>query len=764
MTQTAVPTPPPVVTATPDALVHLRTAGVGLLIDLRAGNLPAVLHWGGDLGPLHPDDAAALALGGVEVIASNAADVPLRVALLPEPHTAWIGRPGLSGSRAGADWAPRFVTTDARLVPLDGDELPVGGDYTEHLGAARLVVDAADAAAELRLRLELELTGAGLVRARASVINEGEPYQLDDLTLCFPVPARAREVLDFAGRWGRERVPQRRLLTVGTHERENRRGRTGPDGATILSVGTPGFGFSDGEIWGLHVGFSGNHRHFVERQSTGRHVLGGGELLLPGEVQLGWGERYETPWIYAVHSVGLDQQAHRFHRFLRDRPEHPRSPRPVTLNTWEAVFFDHSPQRLIELADRASALGIERFVLDDGWFRGRRSDAAGLGDWYVDETVWPDGLWPLVRHVRGLGMEFGLWVEPEMINVDSDAARDHPEWIMHTDRGLPVAARNQHVIDLANPDVYAYLLDRLSAVIGEYDITYVKWDQNRDLVDAGTGPRRLPGVRAQTLATYRLMAELRQRFPALEIEDCASGGARVDLGILRHTDRVWVSDCNDPLERQSMNRWTGQLVPPEMLGMHVASPRSKATRRLHDLSFRAATAIFGHFGVEWDLTSAPESELAELAGWIGLYKHWRELLHSGDVVRMDNPDPSFWVSGVVAADRSRAVFALTFLSRSDVAPLGTFTLRGLDPDRRYRVRPLAVGDPFQGYAAPAWFAGLPAGPAPEAERVLPLPVRLPDWAEAPGVVLPGRVLATAGLQMPTSYPEQAVLLRVEAVD
>ncbi len=748
----------------PDALVHFRADGVSLLVDLHGG-LPSVVHWGADLGPLTAADAAAVALGASEVITSNSVDLPLRVAILPEPHAGWVGRPGLSGSRAGGSWAPRFTTTAAWLTPNPDEKSGTERGFVERTGAARLVADAVDQLSELALRLEIELTDAGLTRVRATVGNLGDVYQLDDLTICLPVPGRAREVLDFAGRWGRERAPQRQPLTVGTHERENRRGRTGADAATVLSVGTVGFGFADGEIWGLHVGFSGNHRHFAERQSTGRQVLGGGEILLPGEVRLNRGEQYSSPWVYAVHSVGLDQQARRFHRFLRARPTHPRTPRPVTLNLWEAVYFDHSLPRLIELADRAAAIGVERYVLDDGWFRGRRSDTAGLGDWYVDETVWPDGLFPLVEHVRTLGMEFGLWFEPEMINSDSDVARAHPEWIMQVAGGLPAPARNQQVIDLVNPEAFSYVLARVSAVITEYQLTYIKWDMNRDLVDAGTGPRRLPGVHEQTLAAYRLIAELRRRHPRLELENCSSGGGRVDLGLLQYADRVWASDCNDPVERTSINRWTGQLVPPEMLGTHVASPRSATTRRVHDLSFRAATCIFGHFGIEWDLSEAEPDELTELAGWIELYKNWRALLHSGDVVRIDQPDPSYWISGVVAPDRGRAVFALTFLSRSEVAPLGTFTLRGLDPNRHYRVRPLTVGDPLHGYAAPAWFAGLDhTQPLLAADRALPWPVRLPDWAAVSGIVLSGRVLAGAGLQMPTSYPEQMILLQVEAVD
>ena len=246
---------------------------------------------------------------------------------------------------------------------------------------------------------------------------------------------------------------------------------------------------------------------------------------------------------------GLTELSARFHDEWRARPQHPRRPRPVTLNTWEAVYFDHSLDKLTALADAAAGVGVERFVLDDGWFTGRRDDTAGLGDWFVDESVWPDGLHPLIDHVRELGMEFGLWVEPEMINPDSDLARRHPDWILRGRMALPPSARQQQVLDLAHPEAYAYIAGRLHALLDEYPIAYLKWDHNRDLVDAGSGPEGVARVHAHTLAVYRLLDELKARHPGLEIESCASGGARVDLGILDRTDRIWTSDSLDPLER-----------------------------------------------------------------------------------------------------------------------------------------------------------------------------------------------------------------------
>jgi alpha-galactosidase len=725
---------------TPNAYVHLTAAGVSVVLDLTAGRLPAVVHWGAELGHLNLEEVQALALSNVEPQVPNVADTPARLSLLPEHHTGWTGKPGISGHRSGADWSPKFTTT---ALAVDGTEQASGEDETLiSVGAASIVVTAADTVAGLSLEVELELLSSGLMRARAAISNVApDEYVLDALVLALPVPPQARQILDFAGHWGKERTPQRRALTVGIHEREGRKGRTGADAATILSVGVPAFGFRTGEVWGVHVAFSGNHRHYAERVFTGVQVLGGGELLQPGEIRLAPGEAYESPWLFAAYGVGLDEQAHRFHDYLRSRPHHPKRPRPVTLNVWEAVYFDHNLERLADLAHRAARLGVERYVLDDGWFRHRRDDSAGLGDWYVDEDIWPDGLHPLVDTVTALGMEFGLWFEPEMINVDSDLAREHPEWIMATGERLPVPSRNQQVLNLGIAEAFDYILARMTAILDEYDIAYIKWDHNRDLVDAGTWPRGEAGVHAQTLATYRLMDELKARFPDLEIESCSSGGARVDLGIIERTDRVWVSDCIDPLERQQMNRWTMQLLPPEMLGSHVASGKSHTTGRQHTLAFRAGTALFGHFGIEWDLAKATAGEATALKQWVDLYKQHRHTMHTGVMVRADEADPTLLVYGAVDPDQMKALFFLAYIGRSDVSPRGRFTVPGLDPDRRYRVRPVLLDESDDSSGWPAWFG-----------------------EQCQGTTMTGRALAAAGLQAPASVPDAVFTIEIEVVE
>jgi len=719
--------------------VHLRAGGVSLVLRLAGGRLPAVVHWGADLGDLDDDALAALALATAPQPFGYPVDGPMPVSLLPEASAGWPGLQGVTGHRAGAAPAPRFVVTGVETV-----ELPAPW-------ASGVVVTAADEDAGLALRLEVEQARSGLVRLRAAVrstsgptVEPTAPYDLAGVLPALPVPARAVELLDVTGHQLRERSPQRLPFVHGRHERGSLRGRPGFDSGFLLCAGEPGFGDRHGEVWAVHVGWSGNQRMVAERSPHGVALLAAGEALLPGEVRLGAGEEYVSPWTYGVHGVGLDGVRARVHDWLRARPRHPRAPRPVVVNTWEAVTFDHDLGRLTALAEAAAAAGAERFVLDDGWFGARRDDGAGLGDWVVSPDVWPGGLWPLVDRVRALGMDVGLWVEPEMVNPDSDLARAHPEWLLTGAGGRPLGpARRQQVLDLAHPGAYAHVRDQLDALLEEYPIASLKWDHNRELVGAGHAPSGRAAAHRQTLALYRLLDELRARHPGLEIETCASGGARVDLGILERTDRVWASDSTDAHERQQIQRWTGLLVPPEMLGAHVSAPVAPTSGRALPLDFRAATALFGHLGIEWDLTEAAPEERARVGAWVVYAKEVRPLLHGGAAVHAEHPDPAYRLHGVVAPGGDDALFAWVCTATSDTWPPGAVPLPGLDRRRTYRVRLDGPARTLDGVAA-RWGTTLP-------------------WVEAGGVTLPGAVLGDVGLAMPVLDPDRAVLLRVTAV-
>ncbi|MFI1994366.1 alpha-galactosidase [Actinoplanes sp. NPDC020271] len=682
-------------------LHHLRAAGVSFVLDARG----AVLHWGPDLGEL-PDSFAGTQ---VPAIPPSSVDVPLQWSLLPSLGDGWSGRPALAGHHDGKP------SGTLQVVAI------------EHAGNT-ISVRAENAGRSITVVTGIELSPEGVLRIRHVLTNDGPGlFELASLDPQLPIPAEATELLDFTGLWAHERRPQRTPLRQGVWSRESRHGRPGHDDAFLLMAGVPGFTFRSGRIWALHLATSGDKRIWAERSALGHSAVGAGELLAPGEIRLARGETYTTPWAVAVFSdSGIDGLSDRLHPWIRSWKKLAK-PRPVVLNTWEAVYFDQSLDRLADLVDAAADVGVERFVLDDGWFTGRRDDRRALGDWYVDPVVWPDGLHPLISRVHAAGMEFGLWVEPEMVSPDSALARAHPSWILGPPQSL--TWRFQRVLDLANADAYAYVLARLTDLLAEHPIAFLKWDHNRDLLQPGVAHR-------QTAAVYRLLAELRAAFPHVEIESCASGGARIDLGILPLVDRFWTSDTNDPLDRQHIQRWTSVLIPPELLGGHLGAGTAHVTGRTSALGLRLATALFGHAGIEWDVSRASPEDRAMIAAWTADYQRLRPLLHSGVVVRADTPDPAVLLHGVVAQDRSSAVFALVTLDSPAAALPPPIRFPGLDPDRLYTVRTL--------------------GHPPRVVQDAP-----PPWLAAGAVTLPGRVLAEVGLPAPLLVPEQAVLLSLD---
>ena len=708
--------------------LHLSRGGTSIVLEPHLLGLPVFAYWGPALGSLAPSELAGLIAAQQPQRVSGGIDVPARLTLLPLESTGWQGTPGLTGDRAGSHLYPRFTVTSTE----------VGED------GASVVIEAQDDVAQLSIRASIGVGESGLVTQRLVLTNTGrDAYEVRSLSTCFPLLPSAVEVLDTTGRHLRERTPQRHALATGTYSRASRRGRPGADATVLLAAGTNGFGFRQGLVQGVHLAWSGNQQVLAERTPAGVSFLSAGELLAAREMVLEPGESYSTPEAVGSWGDGLDELSARFHRHLRSRGSHPRRPRPVTLNTWEAVYFDLDLSRLLALADRAASLGVERFVLDDGWFRGRRDDTTSLGDWFVDETVWPEGLAPIIDHVRDLGMEFGLWFEPEMVNPDSDLARAHPTWMLQPEGRLPLPGRQQQVLNLAHPAAHAYILERLDDVLSTNDIAYVKWDHNRDLLEAADARTGRAAVHAHVEALYRLLDELRRRHPGLEIESCASGGARVDLGILARTDRIWTSDCIDPIERLVNQKYTGLVVPPELMGMHVGGPVSHSTGRAHTLPFRAGTAVFGHYGIEWDIADLSEEENTVLARYIALHRSWRDDLHRGAVVHADLADPAMDLRGIVAEDDTRALFGYSLTASSASYPPGLLTFPGLESDTVYEVRPAVPeeGHPGNGQSPLAWLQAALDG----------APVRLP-----------GRVLAEVGLQAPVLLPEQTLLIEFRA--
>ena len=698
--------------STDEHIVHLSRGGVSLLAIVGEHIIPRIAYWGAEL----PEIAC-----GEDVLASGAAGVWL----VSVPRDSCEDEPALDGTFA------------------DGSgSCPVFDAVTTEVGPASLAFEATDTTSSLRLAGELALEASGLLRAKASVTNLSDRvYELSALDLLLWVPNDETEVFDQTGTWAMERRIQRHDFTRGIHARQVRNCR-GQDAAILHGVCEPGASWERGRAHLVHIGWSGNLRSQVESDSERRFVRAG-ELLWPGEVRLARGERYETPEVFGSFGDGLDELSHRFHQHVRGLAAHPGTPRPVTLNTWEAVGFHQTEEKLTELADVAARVGAERFVVDDGWFSSRRNDSSGLGDWWVSTEVWPRGLGGLIDHVHGLGMQFGIWVEPEMVNPDSELFRAHPEWVLSPADHAPKLLRNQQALNLAIPECFEHVQAQLFDLFEHHAIDYVKWDHNRDLWEALDQRTGRPGYHAQTEAFYRLFRAVHEAFPAMEMESCMSGGGRIDLGIMRYAQRVWGSDCLDPYERWLIHDGTDLLLPPEVVGAHIGRPQAKATGRVSTLSFRAGCALFYHLGIEWDLTQVDEATLGQLGAWIGVYKRWREVFHTGTLVHAETGRRCVRARGVVSADRARAVFVTYMEEGNDRYELELLRLPGLDPERTYEIRPLE-GAPQE----------LPLGQA----RMM-----APWWESGEPLRISGAVLSRMGLAVSKLSPEQTVAFSCEAV-
>lgn len=637
-------------------LLRLDGKAVSLILELPGGEAPLWRHW----GPKLPDGFALEPLRASRPTPSFSLDFDQPLPIFPGLGVGWFGESALLAHRGGEHWT--FQATGCS-VQQEGQTATV-----------RL----SDGAAKLDVTINLSLDGESDVLTISTELTNSGDAVLDVQWLAagvLPLPADAREVRSFGGRHNGEFVPIIDPLTRSTWRRENRRGLTshGCFPGALIEAG--------GVVYAAQLAWSGNHAQSIEWIEDGRFQWQMGEWLAPGEVRLAPGGRIATPEMLATCCADANAVAQNFHAAIRQRIDWPggaMKPRPVHLNTWEGFYFYHDEAALIELADAAAAIGVERFVLDDGWFHGRNDDTSSLGDWRVDAAKYPDGLKPLAQHVTGLGMEFGLWVEPEMVNPDSELYRAHPDWALATPGRPIITGRNQLVLDIARQEVGDYLFGQIAVLLEELPISYLKWDHNRDLTTAGATPR----YRQQVHAAYALMARLRAAFPHVEIEACAGGGGRIDAGVIRHAHRFWTSDNIDAVSRVSIQRGFLQFMPPELMGAHVGASPAHATGRKQSMDFRAGVALPGHFGVELDVRKLDEKDRERLAHWIATYKAHRDRLHHGKVWQGEVGDGLLWQA------HGETDNLLLFLYR--VAPQSwgyapAVRLPMLDPGRRYLI-------------------------------------------------------------------------------
>lgn len=692
--------------------------------------VPAAIYYGDKLD--EQLDLGMLVKSHTRPLPQATLDVNQPISLHPELGRAFLGHPALIAHRHNSDkpgWAGQF--TFSRRIEIEN-------------GVRFGLIDA-----ERGLDLEIDCVldpETDVLTTKSRITNTADtPISIEWLAAPVLAPGQQfSEQLSFFGRWCAEFDVERLPITVGLTKHENRRGRTSHEafpGSILLSPTTDE---ESGPCLAMHFGWSGNHRLIIERLSTGDIQIQMGVLLFSGEGNLEPQQSMETPSLYSAHSSqGLNDVSQKLHAHVRKnilKFPVPEKPRPVTVNTWEAIYFDHEHSRLTALADAAAEAGIERFVLDDGWFRGRDDDTSSLGDWYADEEKYPNGLQPIAEYVRAKGMEFGLWVEPEMVNPKSELYQNHPDWALGIGNYKKITGRNQLVLDLSNPRVSEYLFDRISTLVSDHQISYLKWDMNRDLVLPGDSSGRATVYR-QTGALYALMDRLLKEFPELEIESCASGGGRIDYEILKRTHRFWTSDSNDAVERMRIQTGFSYFFPPEVMGAHIGPAWSHTSGRGLHAGFRALIASYGHMGVEADLTKMSEADFKIMKDAVARHKQDREIWHTGIFHRIRTVDKNLMGAYSVSKDRTAARLILAEIDRPRSTVPPRILLPDLDPERVYKVKSQCMTEQVKA-----------------ANRSLNNPLF------NGGLEMSGRALQTVGIGLPSLYAQTGIAIAIDAID
>ncbi|MER6733104.1 alpha-galactosidase [Streptomyces puniciscabiei] len=625
-------------------------------------------------------------------------------------HLHWGPRIGLPDAEALAkDPLPGYWPFES---PLDGrEEYPVEGGprfvrpalsvrTDERRGTEWRFVSYETEGEELRLRFDDDGLAVTLhYRMRDDVVERWvtvangthtrvELLRADAATWTLPDRDGWR-LSQLHGRWAAESLLTTAPLTYGEKVIGSRRGHTGHQHLPWVALDTDATE-EHGEVYGCALGWSGSWRIAVAQLPDARvQITGGAGHDDSGLLRLEPGESYTTPVFAGLWSDGGFGGASRaWHAYQRAYviPDAERD-RPVLFNSWEATNFDISEEQQLALARRAAGIGVELFVVDDGWFGARTSDRAGLGDWTPNPDRFPHGLKPLADQVHALGMQFGIWVEPEMVNPDSDLYRAHPDWAQYQTGRRRTELRNQLVLNLAREDVQEYLWEQLDTLLSSAPIDYVKWDFNRCFTDAGWPgepyPQRLwvDHVRA----FYALLDRLRAAHPQVAFESCSGGGGRIDLGVMSRTDQVWTSDNTDPLDRLAIQHGFSQIHPARVMAAWVTdSPNTQLNGRVSSLRFRFVSAMAGVLGVGGDLTEWTDEELAEARRWVDLYKEIRPVVQQGELYRLR--PPAGGLSAVQYVLGEETVVLAWLQAQSYGEPVPALRLRGLDPTASYECR------------------------------------------------------------------------------
>ncbi|KGX91656.1 alpha-galactosidase [Pontibacillus halophilus JSM 076056 = DSM 19796] len=532
----------------------------------------------------------------------------------------------------------------------------------------------------------------------ARFVNSGEGIQTLTRALSTSVefPDANFEMAQLSGSWSRERHFEERPLVHGLHRIQSTRGTSSSQQNPFLMLKRPETTESLGEVYGFSLVYSGNFLGQVEvdQYDVTRVTMGINPFDFSWELHPG--EAFQTPEVVMAYSdkgmTGLSHQYQNLYQKRLARGNWRDEERPILINNWEATYFDFDEEKLLGLARTAKAAGVELFVLDDGWFGKRNDDTTSLGDWFIDQEKLPKGLQSLSDQIHDLDMMFGLWFEPEMVSRESELFKEHPEWIIHVPERRSSTGRHQLVLDFSNQEVVDLLFERMSAIIREAHVDYVKWDMNRYMTEIGSctlpASRQKEVAHRYILGVYDLYERLTHEFPDVLFESCASGGARFDPGMLYYAPQAWTSDNTDAIERLKIQYGTSFVYPISSMGAHVSAVPNHQVRRITSLKTRADVAYFGTFGYELDLTAMGEQELHQVANQISWYKDHRRVFQYGTFYRLKSPfaadgAATSWMS--VSDDQSIAVVGHYQVLAKPNPGYDRLFVKGLDPDGEYEI-------------------------------------------------------------------------------
>ena len=597
-----------------------------------------------------------------------------------------------SNGAPGADFRYIGHRVERGKYVLDG--LPTAHDENDE--AETLIVTLEDPVVGLRLELLYGLFPRQdmLTRtARLTNIGDGDIVLDKVSSLCLDIPFGRWDLIHFHGRHAMERQMERRPLMNGIQTVASKRGASSHHHNPFVILCNRQATEDFGECYGVMLAYSGNHRTDIELDYTGSVRLVSGIHNEQFQWTLAPGQCFTAPeTLLTFTHWGLTAISQRYHRFLRRnvcRGPFRDMRRPVLINNWEATYFNFDAEKIFSIAEKAAALGVELLVLDDGWFGKRNDDNSGLGDWQVNEHKLPGGLNPLIQRIHGLGMKFGLWVEPEMVNEDSDLYRAHPDWSFTLPGRSPAMGRNQLVLDLSREEVVDYLTHVFTDLLRRYPVDYIKWDMNRNMSDVYS--RALPPERQgetfhrYMLGLYRLLERLTTAFPEVLFEGCAGGGGRFDAGMLAYFPQIWCSDDTDAIERLEIQKGTSFGYPISSMGSHVSACPNHQTGRITPLGTRAVVAMSGTFGYELDLNTLKPEETQEVQEQIQYYKAHYDLIQNGDYFRLTEGWEDFAAWQFNAVDCGEALLELVLThSGANTSPIH-LTLKGLESKALYCV-------------------------------------------------------------------------------